>query len=542
MRRQLGLLVIAALLPLVLVSVGLQAMTSIGWREGMRRAAVDDAQAAAALVALELQADKREAQMIAQSPAFDGGVNGGFDEARFSALASRLVELEPHWHVISISDRDGMRVLDLPTPIAGRPHGPVVDRDSQQAVVKSGRPGVGPLVMGPERHPAFAVRAPVIRHGAVQYVVSIIVQPSSLHGLIAPALLRPGWVVRLCDGRGVVVAATDLVPGTRLTGDERRLNATASDGVAYRTTVARIGRALATWRRTPGSDWRVEVIIPGAAYDAPLGRGLQWTAIALAGAVALVALFAWMLWRELVADRQRHAAAIEGQRLEALGRMTGGIAHDFNNLLTPILGALDLLQKRLEPEAPTQRLVGVALQAAERARTLASRLLTFARKQPLEMREIDVDALLKSLEALLRQSVKAEVDVRLETGDGLPPAHGDPAQLELVILNLGANANDAMPSGGTLTIRAEAATQERPAADLPAGRYVRIAVVDTGVGMTTETLRRAVEPFYTTKAAGAGTGLGLSMAHGLAAQSGGALRLSSTVGKGTTVEIWLPAA
>ena len=538
MRRQLALLVIAALLPLALVSVAFEVASSRGWRAGMRHEALDDAQAAATLIGHELDADKREAQMIAQSPAFDAQL----DKRRFSQLANRLIEMQPHWHVISVSDVFGMRVLDLPAPIGGRPNGPVVDRTSQQAVVISSRPGVGPLVLGPEKHPAFAVRAPAIRDGKVRYVVSIIVQPSSLHDLIVPGDLRPGWIVRVVDDRGSVVAATDLAPGTALTGDERTLSPAATEGAVYGRNVSRVGRGLTTWCKVPGSSWRVDVIIPQTAYDAPLTRGLQSTALAMLGALALAALFAWLLWRELQLERRRDAAALEGQRLEALGRMTGGVAHDFNNLLTPIIGALDLLQRRMGDDPSSQRLIDAAQQTAERAKALVSRLLTFARKQVLESRDIDVPALLRSLEDLLQRSVKAEVELRLEIADGLPLAHGDPAQLELAILNLAVNANDAMPEGGVLTVRAETAALDRPAADLGAGRYVKIAVIDTGMGMTAETLRQAIEPFFTTKAAGAGTGLGLSMVHGLAAQSGGALRLSSEVGKGLVAEIWLPAA
>ncbi len=539
MRRQLVLLVIAALLPLALVSVAFEVASTAGGRAAMRREALDDAHAAATLVGHELSADVREAQMIAQSPAFDSGL----DARRFAPLARRLLELEPRWHVISVSDANGMRVLDLPAPIGGRQKGPVVDRASQQAVVARREPGLGPLVLGPERHAAFAVRAPVIRDGQVRNVVSIIVQPSSLRDLIVPSELPPGWIVRLLDARGTVVIATDLAPGAALGDDERRLNAAAKDGAVYGERVARVGRALTAWSAAPGTDgWRVDVIVPPAAYDAPLIHGLQSVVLAMVGALALAALFAWLLWRELQLERRRDAAAVEGQRLEAMGRMTGGVAHDFNNLLTPIIGALDLLQRRVEDDPASRRLVDAAQQTAGRARTLVGRLLAFARKQTLETRDIDVGALLASLADLLQRSVGPAVELRLQIADALPLVHGDPSQLELAVLNLVVNANDAMPDGGVLTVRVEAATLERAAADLGRGRYVKIAVEDTGMGMTPDVLRKAIEPFFTTKAAGAGTGLGLSMVHGLAAQSGGALRLSSRIGRGLLAEIWLPAA
>jgi len=537
MRRRLAILVIAALLPLTLVSVAMAILSAAAWRADMRHEALDQAHAAATLVGHELEADMREAQMIAQSPSFDKGL----DQVWFTQLANRLVERQPHWHVISVSDVSGIRVLDAPEPIGGAQRGPVVDRPSQQAVVQSRKPGVGPLVIGPEHHAAFAVRAPVIRDGAVRYVVSIVVQPQTMRDLIEPGVPRPGWAVRLVDARGTVVAATDLEPGVHLAGREHGLALSAPDGGVFTLPVARIGRALTTWSVVGGDGWRVAVIIPQAEYRAPLLRGLAWTAVALVGAVGLGGLFVWLLWREWSLEHQRQATAVEGHRLEALGRMTGGIAHDVNNLLTPIMGALDILRRRSAEDPSALRLLDTAMQAAERAKALASRLLTFARRQTLETRDIDVAALMTSLLTLVEQSVRPEVSVGLDLAPDLPRAHSDPGQLELTLLNLAVNANDAMPTGGVLTLAVTAEILERPAADLAPGRYVRIRVIDTGVGMSPETLKRAVEPFFTTKAPGAGTGLGLSMAHGLAAQSGGALRLASEMGKGTTVEIWLPA-
>ncbi len=239
--------------------------------------------------------------------------------------------------------------------------------------------------------------------------------------------------------------------------------------------------------------------------------------------------------------REREAALAqlhEAQKLETLGQLTGGVAHDFNNLLTPIVGALDLLRRRYALDARATRMLDGAQQSAERARVLVNRLLTFARRQHLDPQPTNLSDLVLGLIDLVEQSVGSQVVVRVdapEVGNVLADAN----QLELAILNLCVNARDAMPGGGEVTL----STGEVEIAGhhvLPPGRYVRLSVGDTGVGMDAATLRRAVEPFYTTKGVGKGTGLGLSMVHGLAAQSGGTLTLESAPGGGTTASIVLP--
>jgi PAS domain S-box-containing protein len=246
----------------------------------------------------------------------------------------------------------------------------------------------------------------------------------------------------------------------------------------------------------------------------------------------------------VVAEREAAQAQLfEAQKMETIGQLTGGIAHDFNNLLTPIIGGLDILRRKLTGDERTVRVIAGAQQAAERSQTLISRLLTFARRQHLDPRPVDIVALLQGLEELIARSIGPQTTVRLELAADLPAATVDPNQLELAILNLAVNARDAMPGGGVLTVRARLADPgETEGLRLQSDRYVRIDVQDTGCGMDPETLRRAVEPFYSTKGVGKGTGLGLSMVHGLAAQSGGALALRSAPGSGTTATLYLPAA
>jgi PAS domain S-box-containing protein len=243
-----------------------------------------------------------------------------------------------------------------------------------------------------------------------------------------------------------------------------------------------------------------------------------------------------------VAEREAALSRLnETQRLETLGQLTGGVAHDFNNLLTPIMGALELLRRRHEDER-SQRLISGALQSAERAKTLVGRLLSFARRQTLAPQAVDPATLLAGVRDLICHSVGPAIMVNLEIPSDVPAALVDPNQLELALLNLAVNARDAMENGGTLTIAVRADMFPATHGGLEAGRYVRFQITDTGHGMDEATLARAVEPFFSTKALGKGTGLGLSMVHGLALQSGGAFRLSSTVGAGTTATLWLPVA
>lgn len=245
---------------------------------------------------------------------------------------------------------------------------------------------------------------------------------------------------------------------------------------------------------------------------------------------------------EAIAQREQAQEALrQSQKLESMGQLTGGVAHDFNNLLTPIIGSLDLLQRRGGRDEREDRLIGGALQSAERAKTLVQRLLAFARRQPLQSRPVDIKELVEGMADLIASTSGPRVRVQVDAPKDLPTISADPNQLEMAILNLAVNARDAMPEGGLLTIAAQAMHMEdAERAALVPGAYVKLSVSDTGVGMDKETAGRAIEPFFSTKGIGQGTGLGLSMAHGLAAQLGGGLNIQSCVGVGTSVELWLP--
>jgi CheY-like chemotaxis protein len=231
------------------------------------------------------------------------------------------------------------------------------------------------------------------------------------------------------------------------------------------------------------------------------------------------------------------------QKLESIGQLTSGVAHDFNNLLTAVLGNLEIACMRVTDES-VLKLLASATRAAERGAHLNEQLLAFARKQHLQSRPVNVNELVRGMGEMLKHSIGASVHIEQHLASDLWPAMADENQVELAILNLAINARDAMPVGGRLSIEttnSDSGDPHRPA-ELSPGDYVCIAVSDTGTGMSEEVASRVLEPFFTTKGPGQGSGLGLSMVYGVAKQSGGGLSLSTRIREGTTVRIYLPRA
>ena len=244
-------------------------------------------------------------------------------------------------------------------------------------------------------------------------------------------------------------------------------------------------------------------------------------------------------------QRQRSQAELaQVQKLDAIGKLTGGIAHDFNNLLAAVLGSLELALKRVE-EPRLQRLLTVAMQAAQRGARLTSHLLAFSRKQGLVLQPVEMNAIVSGMGDLLARTIGTLVRLHYDLAEELWPAIADPVQLEMALLNLAINARDAMPEGGTLAFRTRnvhVADGPPAGATLSPGDYAMVTVTDTGEGMPPEVLAKAFEPFFTTKGPGKGTGLGLSMVYGFARQAGGTVTIDSTPGRGTAISLYLPRA
>ncbi|SEI17288.1 PAS domain S-box-containing protein [Rhizobium tibeticum] len=233
----------------------------------------------------------------------------------------------------------------------------------------------------------------------------------------------------------------------------------------------------------------------------------------------------------------------QAQKMEALGQLTGGVAHDFNNLLTAILGSLEIAQKRAAVGKDVTELIKNAIQGARRGASLTQRLLAFSRKQELTLEAVDIPTLVRGMAEMLRRSIGPTIEINTSFPLALSRVHSDPNQLESALLNLALNARDAMPKGGSVVIAAkEHWLAVGDVGGLKPGHYVCLSVTDDGEGMDVATLESATSPFFTTKGAGKGTGLGLPMVQGLMAQSGGSLVLRSSTGAGTTAELWLPVA
>ncbi len=236
-------------------------------------------------------------------------------------------------------------------------------------------------------------------------------------------------------------------------------------------------------------------------------------------------------------------ALFQSQKMDAVGQLTGGVAHDFNNLLMAILGSLELARKRLPNDPQLNRLIDNAMQGARRGTTLTQRMLSFARRQALDPKPVDLPDLVRAMLELLERSIGPSITIQTRFPMRLAPVQADQNQLEMALVNLVVNARDAMPHGGGIIITAEEQKVEDGAVPgLRANRYVRLSVQDQGEGMDAATLAHAIEPFFTTKGVGKGTGLGLPMVHGMAGQIGGGFELKSRKGEGTEAVLWLPLA
>lgn len=345
-------------------------------------------------------------------------------------------------------------------------------------------------------------------------------------------------VAALVDRRGHFVARSiddskrfDTPGSTTLRAS---LDSAARTGFYRNTTLEGTGTYTA-FARSEVSGWSAHIAMKAQRIDNPVLA--FWISIGAATllSLALAALLYLVARRQVDTTRAITRRIQEAQKLEALGQLTGGMAHDFNNLLTPIVGALDRLMRSDNLDPREKRFAKGALESAERAAALTSQLLTFSRRQKLAITNVDVAEVLQDVCELAGQSLEVHHELDCTTEPGTPPVATDKVQLELAILNLVLNARDAMPDGGIVQVRAAPIMDNgRPG--------VAIAVADKGLGMDTETARRAQEPFFTTKEQGAGTGLGLAQVAEVAKQSGGRLEIDSGLGRGTVVQLVLPAA
>ena len=466
---------------------------------------------------------------------------------------------------IAVMDENGIVVAASEPGVRGR------DR-SDSRVFQDGRAGgdrtfVGPLERGAGGMAGFPIaRRRVGPDGQFAGVITVVASSAyfaRFYATIAPPMRHVGLLLR-ADGTILAqdpadAAATPAIAGllarrlAREAASDRLFRDTPDDGMARDAALRQVGGypvfvAFVVPHRVVLARWYDNLVVFAsvAALAASTLLLVSWLALrgAQAEQLALARLRGEIAQRQAAEEQLRHA-----QRMDAVGQLTGGVAHDFNNLLTAILGNLELIQRagpRPDGMARVERLAATAIKAVERGSALTKSLLAFSRKQPLQPVALDANALVAELRDLLRQAAGVGVEVAFAPAAGLPACLADPAELQGALLNLVINARDAMPEGGRLRITTEVVgLGEAALADNPEarpGRFVALAVADTGHGMPAEVAAKAFEPFFTTKPIGQGTGLGLSQVFGFVRQLGGHVVIGAAAEGGTVVTLYLPVA
>lgn len=376
--------------------------------------------------------------------------------------------------------------------------------------------------------------------------------PESLRNFYS-SIDTEGGAVRVLHRTGAVLLAEPQIDAAVRPGDPVLAAHSAGErrGVFFGPITPGGQPMITSFAADNGSGLIVAVSLGEAAALAAWRQEALVAGLILVGLLIALALAVTLMLRQLEARAVAEAALLqqqqrfaEAQRLESLGQLTGGVAHDFNNLLTVIVGSADSLLSRVSADLRPR--VDAILYAADNATALIKQLLAFSRRQALQLVPVDLNATVTAMEEMLSRSLGARVETQFVLAPNLWRAYADRAQIESALLNLAINARDAMPEGGKLTIETHNAHLDThyasQNADVTAGDYVALAVTDTGSGMSPEVRERAVEPFFTTKEVGKGSGLGLSMIYGFARQSKGHVKIYSELGRGTTVRLYLPRA
>ena len=592
-RSRLLLLVSAALIPALLVSA-LGVAYIYREEQNFSRASVIEA---ARALALALERDMGRRLSILRTLSLAPTLHSGEPQQFYRYAASVAKE---SGGAIILSDLQGKQIANtrvafgapLPAmlPIERETRARVGDEATVVSELYLPPSGLGPY--------SFAVQQPVWRNGRVVGFLTLASFADEMQELLAAQRLPPGWNATISDQRGIIVARSvehDKYTGKPVRDELRAAMAARTEGFYEGTSLGGVA-ATAFFSRVPGTDWSVLIGVPQQALSGPSRR-----AVALMAALGLLVIVvslaaAWLVARRIARPveslreaahalgagrpvrvgatgteeldavgeamgmasgemraataelerrvaqavasyEQSQRALMQAQKLEALGRLTGGIAHDFNNVLQTLSAGLETLKLRASEEQ--RAIVQRCQRAVARGTGLARQLMAFGRVQELRAQTIDTGARLAEARQLFSGALPADIRLDYELEAQLWPVLVDPSQLELALLNLVINARDAMPGGGRLALRARNEVVAARA-DLEPGEYVALEVSDSGEGMSEEVMARALDPFYTTKGVGKGSGMGLPQAYGFARQNGGTLTLESRRGRGTTVRLYLP--
>lgn len=596
-RNQLLLLVLSILLPAMLASALAVAYVYREKQDFEERSMSESARALAFLVQDQLQFKESVLRTLSHSPSLQRGDLSLFYQYANSASSSL-------GNTITLTDENGRQLFNTRRPLGDAvPPSRHPDIDALMQQQGADKTLVSDLIIGQiSKQQNFVVQIPVIANNDRRYFLLMTSHSSRIQEAISKQNFPPSWIVTVVDRKGSILARSHdpqqhigrtIRQGTRnaLAGAQRGIH----DSANYDDTPVKV-----FFHRVANSDWSVMISVPKSELRAVPLRAAAFLGgillLLLGGAVAAAHWFTARAYRPveslgLAAEQlgqglevsytpqgmqeidavgkqlveaslqirqatqrleQRVAQAVaqteqaqqalqRSQKLEALGRLTGGIAHEFNNLLQTLVTALQVA-KLISNQERVQSLLDTCRKAVDRATTLTSKLSAFGRLQESKQITIDLNEQIRVFENLIKSILPSNIELNLQLEDNLWPVTLDTVQLELALLNIAINARDAMPNGGVFTVKTSQRHMDNPPDGLPAGEYVRICLDDTGQGMSPEVLAKALDPFFTTKEIGKGSGLGLPQAYGFARQSQGTLVLASQQGKGTTVEIILPRA
>jgi signal transduction histidine kinase/CheY-like chemotaxis protein len=445
----------------------------------------------------------------------------------------------PEWTGVVLSDtRAGVEIFDTRRPLT-QTEGP--DPNARTSAVTFGTPTIsGVLRAAPRTQASVYAHVPLKLDDGHEYMLTAAIDPQLFQNILT-SVVPSANLAAVVDAQGNFIAR-NLRYGEQLgkpaTHFVRDAIASGTEGVYRGVTHEGVDNYTAFYK-SPWSGWSTHVAVAAATIDSLFWWSLAVAAIAVLATIALTGFLVSLVTRNMTELRRSEDASRQSQKMEAVGRLTAGIAHDFNNLLTAIIGNLDLIRSRTAGNERAQTLTANALEAARRAEKLTSRLLAFSREQRLALKAVDLSELLDGMSDLLLKSLGPRVTLDIDVDPAARLIVSDAGQLELALINLAVNARDAMPSGGKFSIKTRKPAQAHHGNER---EFVEIAVSDTGVGMSEEVRARALEPFFTTKPTGQGTGLGLSQVFAFARASGGNVLIDSKVGAGSTIRVLLPAA
>ena len=545
--RLLILLAVAAVLRMAIYGSIQTRLRADASRRAVEANNLEEAQRLALRVDNELMAEANALRMLALSHDLEiDDLKEFYNLARRAHFENRL------WHSVIIVDPHTDLILLNTLFDYGRPPYPTQDRETMVQVMEThtviiGAPTPPGPIAGTQRiHPAFIpLRVPVMRANEVHYVLSATMAPDEMRALLwntmPPGLGGDSYLV---DPQGLIVARNRSPADFAKLAPKAVLTALPRHQGIYIGLAANGQQQVFAFATAPFSGWSVHLGIPITQYNAAL-RHSFWLSVAGMVASGILALgLIMMIWREIIRERREQTAMQNARQMEAIGQLTAGVAHDFNNLLTTIIGNLEIIRSRVGGTSLCiSHNIRDALKAAEHGAKMIQQLLSFARKQVLQPEPVDVNAGLFNIEGMIRQTALGKnILLHFDLCNDRCPVVVDPRELGISVLNLVANARDAMPDGGRLTIKTECrdVTPADTINGLQPGHYAVLTVADTGMGMSEEVMARAFEPFFTTKEIGKGTGLGLSQVYGIVKQSGGTVLLKSRKGEGSQVSIWLP--